>query len=558
MNRWGLSICAWLLLACWTVANHYPPWRVAHADLLAAAAAAALAAAGLGRAAPPTRVDGPVLFLLAIALVPPAQAATGQIYFAGDGWIAALYVGCAAWTVLWSAHATRIDRDRWVATLAAALAAGALLSSLIATVQWWKVDTGPLSLFIALVPRAHATVANIGQPNQLNTLLALGIAALTLMYERRWVAGPLALSAAILLTCTMAITQSRTGILLFGCALVWHAVYSRRIGLRTPRSVGFALAAFWCAAFAAWPRLLDAFGLSAGTSFLDRWQGGTRAVIWSQLWDAVWLHPWVGFGWNQVSVAQMAVAADFAGSQLTEHSHNLVLDLLLWNGVPLALLIGSVATWWLVRSAARVHSVDGAFAVLVLALFLAHAMVEFPLDYLYFLVPFGMALGILTADVGGARSVLVVSRPLGALGLLAFVGIAGWAANDYWRVEEAYRTMRFTAGRIGSVPRAEGVPPLKTQFTQLSAFYQYSMTAPRPHVEASELAWMRKVAHRFGFAPTLYRYALAQALNGDLPGARLTLLQLRRLHGERHYADAKEELRQMAAEYPLLGHLQLP
>ncbi|MBC7480957.1 MAG: O-antigen ligase C-terminal domain-containing protein [Rhizobacter sp.] len=557
MNRWGLSICAWLLLASWMVSNHYAPWGSAHSEVLACAAAVALAVAGLGRAAPPIRVDRPVLFLLAIALVPLAQVAIGQIFFAGDGWIAALYLGCAAWTTLWSAHAARVDQDRFVRSLATALAAGALFSSLLAITQVCLVSTGPLGLFIAAVPPGHAPFANFGQPNHLNDLLALGLAALMLMYERRWVSGAFAATGAALFTGTMVITQSRAGLVLFAAAILWHALFARRAGLRTPRAAIVAFAAAWCALFAVWSRVLDVVELSAAPALTSRLQAGPRTVIWAQLWEAIWVRPWTGFGWNQVSVAQMAVAGDYPRSRLSEHSHNLLLDLMLWNGVPLALLIAAVATWWLVRSALKVRSANGAFAVLVLGLLLTHSMIEFPLEYLYFLVPFGMALGILMVEAG-SKPVWVVSRPAGFAALLAFVGVAGSAAGDYWRVEEAYRAMRFTVARIGTVPANARTPPLDTQFTQLSAFYEFSMSAPRAGLDAAELAWMGRVAHRYGYAPTLHRYAVAQALNGDLSGARLTLLQLRQLHGDRPYAEAKEEMRQMADQHPELRKLQLP
>lgn len=557
MNRWGLSICGWLLLASWLVANHYPPWVSAHSEMLAATAVAALAFAGLGRAAPRISIDGPTIFLLAIALIPLAQAATGQIFFAGDGWIAALYLTCAAWSVLWSSHAARVDRDRWVGSLAIALVAGGLLSSLVAIVQRWQVDIGPLALFIAAVPPGHAPFANLGQPNQLTSLLALGSAALLLLYERRWASGPAALAGAVLLVFAMVITQSRTGLLLFGTAILWHVMFARRLGLRTSRSVIVGLAGAWAALFAVWPRLIEVLNLSVGANSINRLQAGTRPVIWSQLWDAVWLEPWLGFGWNQVSVAQITVAADHPRSELVEHSHNLFLDLALWTGLPLALLISAAAMLWLIRSALLVRSVDGSFALLVLLLLLAHAMVEFPLDYLYFLVPFGMALGILVADTG-AREVFTLSRGAGAVGLTLFVSVAGAAAIDYWHVEEAYRDMRFTVARIGQPLVTRTTPPLKTQFTQLSAFYDFALVVPRANMDRSELDGMRKVAHRFGYAPALYRYGLAQALNGDPAGARQTLLQMRQLHGAGPYSEAKEALRLVAMEHPAVGELLLP
>ena len=68
--------------------------------------------------------------------------------------------------------------------------------------------------------------------------------------------------------------------------------------------------------------------------------------MWQQVWEAIWLQPWTGYGWNQVSNAQAAVVGHYPDSRLIEHSHSLPLDLLVWNGVPLGGLIVAVAVVW--------------------------------------------------------------------------------------------------------------------------------------------------------------------------------------------------------------------
>jgi len=559
MTRLALNCCSLLLVAAWLVANHYPPWVVSHSELLAALAAGMLAVAGMGQAQQ-ARIGVPAaaLFLAALAVVPLLQAATGQIFFAGDGWIAALYLLCGAWAVLWSARAAAID-EAWVVLFSAVLLAGALLSSVVALLQFWQIDVGALFLYIAAVPRGHPPFANLAQPNQLVSLLGVGLAGLMVLYEKRRVSGVWALAAALLLVFTMAMTQSRTALLLFGVATLWHIGLARRLGLRTTRWAIGGLAAAWAALFLIWPRVVDAMGqqpLLASTA--DRMRAGPRTVIWSQLWDALWLRPWTGFGWNQVSVAQMMVAGDGPQSRLVEHSHNLLLDLALWNGVPLAVLILGSAAWWFLRTLPRIRSVNGAFSALVVGLLLAHSMVEFPLDYLYFLVPFGIALGILAED-SAASTVCTLPRAAGWGAIALFAAVTAFAAIDYWRVEEEFRDMRFAVARIGRPMVSQAPPFISTQFTQLAAFHHFALSTPRPGMSADEIEWMRKVAYRYGFSPSLYRYALAQALHGDIEGARVTLQKMRNLHGDIPYLDAKRELTQLATtDYPVLRELLLP
>jgi O-antigen ligase len=563
MSRLALFGCCALLVGAWLAVNHYPPWVTSHSELLAALAAMLLAVAAIGGRTGPAAsqqiaVPWPSVFFAGVAAIPLLQAAGGLIYFAGDGWIAALYLLCAAWVTLWSARLAGIERERWVDSLAWCLLAGALASAAIQQIQRWDIDTGPLSLYVASMRPGHAPFANLAQPNLLADLLLLGLASLMLLYERRKLGGELALLLAVLLTLCIVMTQSRAVLLAFAVAFLWHLLYRRRLALRTPSFVIGALAAGWASLFLVWPRVLQALYLSVLAQTADRLQAGPRSTIFRQLWDAVWLEPWLGWGWNQVSVAQIAVAADHPRSRLVEHSHNVFLDLALWNGVPLALLIVGLAGWWLWRTARRVDSLQGGFAWLVVLLLLTHSLVEFPLEFLYFLVPFAMALGILVSETGDAPA-LRLPRAAGAAGLAAFVGVLAWASIDYWRMEEAHRDMRFTVARYGK-PMPERPPPLlASQFTQLAAFHRFALTTPRADMSPEELDGLRKVAHRFGYAPSLYRYALAQALNGDIDGSRLTMLQLRQLHGEAPYLEGKAELERLAqSQHPTMQALRLP
>jgi O-antigen ligase len=560
MARLSIAACSLFLVASWLASNHYPPWVTAHSELMAALAALSLGLAGALTLAKHSRIQvpKPAVFFALLAAIPLLQAACGLTYFFGDAWTATLYLLCAAWCVTWSWHAAAAATVAWVEWLAGALFAGALLSSIVQHAQRWGLDLGPLGLYIAAVRPGAAPFANLAQPNLAADLFALGIASAALLFERRRLSWVMALAAAVLFTLGLVMTQSRTPLLLFIVGIAWHAHVRQRLSLRTPAAAPIGLALGWVAGFLAWPSLLQTEGIQVAASTASRLQAGPRTVIYQQMWDAVWLHPWAGYGWNQVSVAQIAVAADHPRSRLIEHSHNLLLDLMLWNGVPLALLITAASAWWLYRIARRVHSVDGAFGLLAALLLLAHSMVEFPLEFLYFLVPFAMALGIAAQDAGD-RPALMLSRGTGWGGVTVFAALTAMASIDYWHVEEAYRTMRFTVARYGRPMSTEAPPELRTEFTQLAAFHRFSLTMPRAGMNPSELEWMRRVAHRYGYAPSLYRYALAQGLNGDASGAQLTMIQLRQLHGDERYLEGKQELeRRGHTDAPSLSALNLP
>lgn len=547
------------MLGAWLVSNHYPPWVIAHSELLSALALGALWLGAL-RAGKRRGIALPAsaLFLLAMAAVPLLQTLAGPIFFFGDGWIASLYLSATALAVVAAAHAAKATGPAMALGGAWTLLTAALLSCAIAWIQRFELDAGPLVLHIAPVNLGRAPFANLAQPNQLASLLALGFAGLWFLFERGRIVCRWAVTLAVLLCVSLAMTQSRTPVLMFAVAALALWLAQRRWAVRTRDWVVAPLAGMWALAFVAWPRVIEAVHLAPGASVANRLQAGPRTVIWSQLWDAVWLRPWSGFGWNQVSVAQVAVAADHPLSRFTEHSHNLLLDLLLWNGVPLGLLIIIVSGSWLWCRVLDVRDPQGLFGLLVMGLLLAHAMVEFPLDYLYFLVPFGVAIGLVEASRPGHTPLLSVPAAAGWAIAAVFAGLTAWAAVDYLRVEDAYREMRFTVARVGRPMVTEPPPLLDTQFTQLAAFHRYSLSTPHPGMSAQEVDWMRKVAQRYPYSPSLYRYALAQAWSGDVEGARLTLRQMRQLHGELPHDAAQRELREMVqGDHPELRGLLL-
>jgi len=550
--------CSALFVAAWLIPNHYPPWLTFHSDALAAAAACLMAVAALPASTSPITVPRPAVFFVALALIPAAQAVAGKIVFAGDAWIVILYLLCAAWTVLWSARLASSPHLDGIATLAAALLAGALASCFVAMVQRWDIDVTYLPLQVVTVRPGNAPFGNLGQPNQLASLVALGMAALMLLFERRRVSLGWAMAAAVLLTFTLVMTQSRTPLLFFIAAILCAGWFRKRIGGRTRPSVIVGLALLWAALYSIWDKAVEAMGLPVAAHLGDRLKAGPRTSMWAQLSDAVLQQPWTGFGWNQVSEASMAVATRHAEARAIEHGHNLLLDLILWNGLPLGILIICLASAWLWSAARRVRGVDGMFGFMVIIVLLMHAMLEFPLDYLYFLVPFSAGIGIVVAD-SGSPALAAAPRSLGLFGIAVFASLLGWIVVDYAGVEEKYRDMRFAIAKYGAQPSPEALAPIRSQFTQLSAFHRFMLALPRPGMTQTEVAWTRDVAYRYPYAPSLYRYALVQALNGQSDGAEATFRQLRLLWGPKLYESAKMEVRNLSQNgYPQLRDLNLP
>ena len=371
--RISLVVFSALLVASWQAPNHYPPWVAAHGEFLAACAGVALAAAGLFSTRIALSVPAPATFFLLIALVPMVQVAVGKILFFGDGWIAFLYLICVAWVIVWSSRLSVACPNEWPITLALALLAGAALTSIELLLQCFGPYSGLLSIYLAELPPGRAPYANLGQPNQCASLIGLGVVALWLLHKHGRCRAWLAVAAAALLLVAMGLTQSRTPVLIFVAVVLVQALKLGGPSWLGSWKVVLCSSGVWFASFLSWPVLREWLGLPVLVTASSSFNAGPRPVIWRHLIDALSTQPWSGFGWNQVTLALMAKESMGDQLRLVDHSHNLLLDLSIWNGIPIAALIVVVAAIWYLRRIRRRVTVNGVFAALVIALLLGQS-----------------------------------------------------------------------------------------------------------------------------------------------------------------------------------------
>jgi hypothetical protein len=530
------------LVVAWLVPNHYPPWTSFYNESCAALGLTLLVIS-LGRRHFAEAAPWPVWSLLAVAAIPWLQWALGLLAFGGDALVGSLYVvGFAAAVVAGHTWAAR-DAVRAAVVLFTTVLAGAVPSALLGLAQ--ALNVGEFGLWAEDARSGMRAVANLGQPNNLATLISLGLVGILSLRERGRLTPLLAIAIAALLVLGAAVTQSRTA-LLFGPA-IWFGFWlaSRRgVPLVTSHwAIASAAALHWILTFV-WPLLPAALLSVAPDTAVARASGSVRTQMWTLLLDAAAHSPWHGYGWLQVGAAHLGVAElHRPGNEFWMNSHNLFLDLVLWCGVPLGLLLGGVVLYWYVNRALRVRSVESVTAFLAVTVFAIHAMLEFPHHYAYFVIPVGLWVGQIEwamAQPGrvGPRWNLV---PAG-LGLLMLLAI--W--RDYPTVEDDFRLVRFENLRIGSVRAAEPAPHAPF-LSGLTAFLRFSRLEPAAGMSAQELDFVEAVAKRYPYAASLYRMARALALNGRADEAAVVVDKLRHMHGEAYYRRLRADLRERVA-----------
>lgn len=547
--------CAAIALA-WQLPGHYPPW-VAFQQELVSAAGGGLIAWAVVLLSPHVHWPPLARLALAVAAIPLAQRGFGLIDFNSDAALASLYmVSFALALVAGATLARRTDASAFTGPLMAAIAAAAIASTGLALMQW--LGSGMPNLWVgALAPRGRP-YANFAQPNHLATLLSMGIAAFFFGYETRRVGAAASAIGVAFLGFGVVMTQSRTAFLFLATLLVGSVLLRKRANLRISLVALLAGSALFVVGVLLWGPLNDAVLLSAGPSLESRLQPGVRSTLWPMMLAASLHKPWLGWGWTQSGQAQLHAALDFEPTHyMFKNAHNLVLDLALWNGWPLALLFSAALVCWFALRLSRCRS--GAQWALVVAASGVwwHAMVEYPLDYAYFLIPVGLLMGLADNDTEHKPPASTARFSLAAPLALACI-LAGWIAVEYTKVEESMRTFRFVTARVGldkvnSVPR----PDVRLLDGQL-AFFDFAQTTPRAGMSDSELAWMKKVVDREPHSSLLFRYASALALNGRQQEATAVLGRLCRMTTATRCIAAGNEWREMQVLQPAMAAVVPP
>ena len=530
MGNVSLLLAALIGVLSWLTPNHSQPWLSFHAEA-AMALAFAIALAGelaRGKVRPDTIAPLTAATLL-LALVPLIQTATGLIRFAGDGLVAFAYLlGFAMAQWLGQRLAWRCGTAQVAEWLAGLFVAGGMASVGLQLYQWLQLQG--LGMYAVAMAPYGTPFANFAQPNHLATALFLALVGLLFVFERRRIGGPVAAFASLFILLGMVMTGSRTAWVSVALLVVLLWVLRRRTKMRLPAMGALALGMGFAALVALWPVINDVMLLSPGRSMANQAQAGPRPLFYATMLDAVSRHPWMGYGWGQGLVAQGTVIdAHPSGGRLMGNAHNTIIDLMVWNGVPVALAVVGMLVAWVWRQWRACANAAAVFLLAGLGGVAVHAMLEYPLSYAYFLLPVGLMMGLLEA-AEPARWQLPLPRGAAVAAAAATAAMLTLIVVDYLEVESNTQLLAWEAARIGT-GRITSAPPDVIVLTQWREYLRLArIENPHPGMTESELEWMQRTSERFPYSTPMRQLAAAQALTGRPEAARQTLSRLCQRH----------------------------
>lgn len=356
------------------------------------------------------------LFFLAVSCIPFVQYGFGQIYYISDAILITYYLlfFCLAYLVGYNLN-FYVDRAKILFLLACVIGYAAIISAILSVLQFFE-----LSFSFIRGLNGNRVYANFGQPNNMATFHFMGlIAILYLNYVKRlhYIA---LLLLTTLLVYSIVLSQSRTVWVSYILVFLFTVIYFRdKVFILKLITIGLIYIG-----------LNVIFSLLNTPTVLERSVSSNgRLEIWQHMLYAISQNPYFGYGWYQTDIAQLEGVLLFKNAGYLSSAHNIFLDLMLWNGIPLSLFIIAACFFILLFIFHSLKNSQDFILFLSITPILGHSLLEFPLFYAFFLIPFAFILGLFSAHM---PSILVLKQESSKLIFLVLILIFAYSYQQIY------------------------------------------------------------------------------------------------------------------------------
>lgn len=530
-----LNICIsiFFLVLAFLLPYHRTPWPTFGSEILTFLAASFLL---LGLLREKVHIPKPQIIVLPIITIPIIQYFCGQILYLSNALFSTAYILMFFCMIIAGYHLSKSEAQREYTFKISCLTfmSIGLISSIFAILQWLDLNTYLEGIVYPL--KGTRPYANLAQPNNLATLLILGLLSCLYFFEKRIISNRYLIPISLIILFGIVLAQSRTSIIVCGfIALYWFIKQFKNIKRLNPIYL-----AIWVGLFILMSSNLasinqylfssvDVETTVRGSAIAAKGTGDIRIEMWRQMWVAVTQQPWLGYGWNQTGLAQYYVMDLYQVPLWFKSAHNMVLDLFIWNGVIIGLaIILFMALWmyWLNRGAKDTVSM---VAILMVCTILIHGMLEFPLHYAYFLLPTGFLLGLIQGRYRHLPSINFNSKVIVLVAVITILGSV-ISVRDYFLYKEQ------SVIALKEVPLNEVEQDVLNQdiflLTQFKERIWWLRLDPKTKLDAKELAHLEKMVANLAASYDLFKYAQVLAYNGKKQQAEKQLGYLELLHKE--------------------------
>ncbi len=399
---------------------------------------------------------------------------------------------------------------------------------------------------------------NLAQSNHFGLMMVLSVIAATALYEMRVLSsGKVYSMVAGFFGWGVLMSQSRASAIALLCTVVCLYLTRRRVDTRLRLWPVLGGLVVWVLLWISMGQIQEFLGLNE-KGFRNILDGGVRPAMWHHFWTSIMAHPWLGYGFNQGVAALAEVATQLPPSETrsTVYAHNFVLDLMVWGGIPLALILtGTLVAWmagWLKKREDKEWQMQCHLVFAVWLALVIQSSLEYPYAYAYFLLPAALLAGVITpfpataAAVGAPVRHYVASRWAMLLGAVtaALLGAVVW---DYASLEGDFRMARFARQNYIGRPHHDYLTdPLVLDL--LATMNQTALRKLSPGMTPDEIKQMHDIARRVQNPAVQIDYAKTLALNGRMPEAQHELDILRSLYSPSVFVSIDKEWKEWLAD----------
>ncbi|MFT0694527.1 O-antigen ligase family protein [Acinetobacter bereziniae] len=354
---------------------------------------------------PIIKIPKNILIIFCFSLIPIVQFIFGQVYYFSISLISFLYIASFGLAVLLGYNLSIQKKGENAKVLMTFISYVYIFicffSSVIAIIQWLNMpyNTEYISGMVGNRP-----FANLAQPNHLATLLSLGVIGCFYLYENEKLKKYFLALLSLLFIFVIALTQSRTTWVFLLAFIIFLNYKSKVMRFKLTKRLLIIWSGIYILCIFTIPFfnefLSSYFNVLQPTNVTERATTGyLRMDIWNQSLHAIKEKPLFGYGWNQTSAAQYAVIEDYPGKEWFSSAHNIVLDIIIWNGLILGGLITLYFLLMYLVCLIKNIKIETVFASLMILPVLVHSFLEYPFKYSYFLLPAGLFWGVMISEI---------------------------------------------------------------------------------------------------------------------------------------------------------------
>lgn len=514
MEKIGVLIFLLFLGISYLIPIHYNPWLTFLSEVLVFSSCVFLFLASFKEKIILPKILIPVFLL---SFLPLFQFFLGQVYFFSHAIINTTYLltlFLIIVVVFNIVNKNEYKKSYFFIQLNWMFVVVGSISAYFTIYQWLNLDSY-ITFITPLV--GSRPFANFAQPNNLATFQIIAFLGLIYLNLKRKVNFYLFFILTITFIFSIALTQSRTAVVaLISLSLVFiifrKIAHTKVLVYYSFSVITYFILSIYLVNISGFIAKIFGLNIVNISSSVERGVSSSgRIDFWIQMFYAILERPWFGYGWNQTALAQYQNMEKYPISVWIASSHNLLVDIIVWCGIPIGVSFILYSSYLIFSSILKIKKVEELFAFCMIVTLLVHSMLEYPLHYAYFLMPFGIFIAIILSANSNLKFYTFSFRYLAIYSFYLILGLVFIWKDYLLYIEDNHR----------AIDHSLYTPTMKFQqkrelyiLDELNFRLYWIALNPKQKLNKEEIEAIEKMVSLYLTHFDLYKYAKVLAYNG--------------------------------------------